>query len=127
MTYLYLAIAIVAEVVATSALKASEAFTKPGASLIVVIGYGIAFYLLTLGPVNTIEKPSLGPFFPGTRRIERGVLTVRKRNATQFRGKMAPARRVAPQKGPCGVTRRSFGVTKLLSSCLAWPLLGRQR
>lgn len=48
MTYLYLAIAIVAEVVATSALKASEAFTNPGPSLVVILGYGMAFYLLTL-------------------------------------------------------------------------------
>lgn len=48
MGYLYLAIAIVAEVAATSALKASEEFTKLGPSLIVIIGYGVAFYFLTL-------------------------------------------------------------------------------
>jgi len=46
--YLYLGIAIVAEVVATSALKASEGFTRTGPSLIVAIGYGIAFYFLSL-------------------------------------------------------------------------------
>ena len=48
MTYVYLAIAIVAEVTATSALKASEEFTKLGPSLIVIVGYAVAFYLLTL-------------------------------------------------------------------------------
>ncbi len=48
MTYLYLAIAIVAEVIATSALKASEEFTKLVPALVVVFGYGIAFYMLTL-------------------------------------------------------------------------------
>lgn len=48
MTYLYLAIAIVAEVAATSALKASEEFTKLYPSLIVVIGYSVAFYFMTL-------------------------------------------------------------------------------
>ncbi|WP_250462875.1 DMT family transporter [Microbulbifer litoralis] len=48
MAYLYLAIAIIAEVAATTALKASEQFTRPGPTLIVVVGYGIAFYLLTL-------------------------------------------------------------------------------
>jgi len=48
MAYLYLAIAIIAEVVATSALKASAEFTKLFPSLIVVIGYGIAFYFMTL-------------------------------------------------------------------------------
>ena len=48
MTYLYLAIAIVAEVAATSALKASDEFTKLVPSLIVVVGYGVAFYFMTL-------------------------------------------------------------------------------
>ena len=46
--YVSLAIAILFEVVATSALKASEGFTKPLPSLIVVIGYVIAFYFLSL-------------------------------------------------------------------------------
>ena len=48
MTYLYLAVAIIAEVIATSALKASEEFTKPVPSAIVIIGYGVAFYCLAL-------------------------------------------------------------------------------
>lgn len=48
MTYLYLAIAIFAEVAATSALKASEEFTKLYPSIIVVVGYSVAFYFMTL-------------------------------------------------------------------------------
>jgi len=48
MGYLYLAIAILAEVVATSALKYSDGFTKPLASIVVVAGYGIAFYCLSI-------------------------------------------------------------------------------
>lgn len=48
MTYLYLFLAIVAEVIATSSLKTSESFTRLGPSLIVVIGYIAAFYLLSL-------------------------------------------------------------------------------
>ncbi|MCP3667974.1 MAG: QacE family quaternary ammonium compound efflux SMR transporter [Gammaproteobacteria bacterium] len=48
MAYIYLAIAVVAEVIATSALKASEEFTKFFPSVIVIVGYGVAFYLLTL-------------------------------------------------------------------------------
>ena len=48
MPYVYLAFAIVSEVVATTALKASEEFTKPVPSIIVVVGYAISFYLLTL-------------------------------------------------------------------------------
>ncbi len=46
--WLILFIAIVAEVIATSALKSSEGFTKPIASVIVVLGYMIAFYCLSL-------------------------------------------------------------------------------
>lgn len=46
--WIYLAVAIVAEVVATSALKSSEGFTKLAPSSVVVIGYGIAFYFLSL-------------------------------------------------------------------------------
>jgi small multidrug resistance pump len=48
MTYLYLAIAIIAEVAATSALKASEEFTRLIPSIIVVVGYGVTFYFMTL-------------------------------------------------------------------------------
>ncbi len=48
MAYLYLAIAIIAEVAATSALKASEEFSKLVPSIIVVVGYGIAFYCLSV-------------------------------------------------------------------------------
>jgi small multidrug resistance pump len=48
MTYLYLFMAILAEVIATSALKSGEGFTKLGPSLLVVLGYGAAFYLLSL-------------------------------------------------------------------------------
>lgn len=46
--YAYLAIAIAFEVVATSALKASKGFTILVPSLIVAIGYGVAFYSLSL-------------------------------------------------------------------------------
>jgi small multidrug resistance pump len=46
--YVLLAIAIVAEVVATSALRASEGFSRLLPAATVVIGYGIAFYCLSL-------------------------------------------------------------------------------
>lgn len=48
MPYLYLAVAIVAEVIATSALKASEGFSKTIPSIAVVVGYGVAFYCLSM-------------------------------------------------------------------------------
>ncbi len=46
--FIYLSIAIVAEVIGTSALKASEEFSKLWPSLIVIAGYGVAFYFLSL-------------------------------------------------------------------------------
>jgi len=48
MPYWYLAIAIIAEVIATNALKASNEFTKLVPSIIVVVGYGASFYLLSI-------------------------------------------------------------------------------
>jgi len=48
MKWLHLIIAVVSEVIATSALKSSESFTKLYPSLIVVVGYGTAFYFLSL-------------------------------------------------------------------------------
>lgn len=46
--YAWLAIAIVAEVVGTSALRAAEGFTRLWPTLVVTLGYGTAFYCLSL-------------------------------------------------------------------------------
>ena len=46
--WLALAIAIVAEVIGTTALKASNEFTRLVPSLIVVVGYGTAFYFMSI-------------------------------------------------------------------------------
>jgi len=46
--WLFLSIAIVAEVIATSALKSSAGFTRLWPSLLVAAGYGAAFYFLSL-------------------------------------------------------------------------------
>ncbi len=48
MHWIYLAIAIIAEVIATTALKAAAGFTRPLPSLVVVTGYAIAFFCLSL-------------------------------------------------------------------------------
>ena len=48
MENLYLAVAIISEVIATSALKSSNGFTNLWPSVSVVAGYGIAFYMLSL-------------------------------------------------------------------------------
>ncbi|MGI4856855.1 MAG: SMR family transporter [Janthinobacterium lividum] len=46
--YLFLAAAILAEVVATSALKGSEGFTRAWPSVLTVVGYLLSFYFLSL-------------------------------------------------------------------------------
>nr|WP_067298148.1 multidrug efflux SMR transporter [Marinobacterium profundum] len=48
MHWFYLIIAIVAEVIGTSALKAADGFTRPGPSALVVVAYGISFLCLSL-------------------------------------------------------------------------------
>ncbi|WP_205191727.1 multidrug efflux SMR transporter [Burkholderia sp. LMG 13014] len=47
-SYLFLFIAILGEVGATSALKASDGFTKLWPAVFSVVGYGVAFYFLSL-------------------------------------------------------------------------------
>lgn len=48
MPYVFLAVAIVAEVLATTALKLSEGFSRPPWVAATVVGYGVAFYFLSL-------------------------------------------------------------------------------
>ncbi|MCH2164611.1 MAG: SMR family transporter [Marinovum sp.] len=46
--YLALVIAVAAETIGTTALKASEQFTKLGPSLVVIVAYAVAFYFLAM-------------------------------------------------------------------------------
>lgn len=46
--WIFLSIAIVSEVIATSSLKAAEGFTRLWPSLVVIVGYLLAFYFLSL-------------------------------------------------------------------------------
>jgi small multidrug resistance pump len=46
--YMALALAITAEVIATSALKATDSFTRPLPSVLVVVAYAVAFYFLSV-------------------------------------------------------------------------------
>ncbi len=48
MHYFYLVVAIATEVISTSLLKATEEFTKPLPTVIVIVGYLLSFYFLTL-------------------------------------------------------------------------------
>ena len=45
---LFLAIAIVGEVIATSFLRASQGFTQPVPTIVVLVGYGVTFYFFSL-------------------------------------------------------------------------------
>lgn len=46
--YIYLALAIILEVLATNFLKTTEGFTKLLPSIVVIVGYSGAFYFLSL-------------------------------------------------------------------------------
>ena len=48
MNWLYLGIAIVAEVIGTTALKATDGFSRIVPSLIVALAYGASFFFLSL-------------------------------------------------------------------------------
>ena len=56
MHYVFLILAIVAEVVGTTALKSANGFTRLWPSLVVLLGYGSAFFLLSL----IVQKMPLG-------------------------------------------------------------------
>ncbi|MGI4884593.1 MAG: DMT family transporter [Janthinobacterium lividum] len=47
MPYVFLFLAIVSEVIGTTALTASNQFSKPGPSVVTVVGYGLAFYFFS--------------------------------------------------------------------------------
>ncbi len=63
-TYIYLAIAIIAEVTATSTLKLSEEFTKPIPSLVVIIAFGVSLYFMTL-TLRTLPVGIMYAFWSG--------------------------------------------------------------
>jgi|TARA_B110000908_G_C10214175_1_gene431858 small multidrug resistance pump len=54
--YLILALAVMFETVGTTALKASEQFSKLGPSIVVVLAYAVSFYLLSI----TLRTISVG-------------------------------------------------------------------
>lgn len=47
MPYLYLTLAVLAETIGTTALQASQQFSRPLPTVITIVGYGTAFYLLS--------------------------------------------------------------------------------
>jgi small multidrug resistance pump len=47
-SWIFLSVAILTEVVATSALKASDGFSRIMPSIVVIVGYVLSFYFLSL-------------------------------------------------------------------------------
>lgn len=56
MKWIYLIIAIFTEVIATSALKESQGFSKIFPSVVVIVGYSLTFYFMSL----TLKEMSVG-------------------------------------------------------------------
>tara|TARA_B100000902_G_scaffold86356_2_gene90528 strand:- start:4907 stop:5236 length:330 start_codon:yes stop_codon:yes gene_type:complete len=56
MKWIYLIIAIITEVIATSALKESQGFSKIFPSVVVIVGYSLTFYFMSL----TLKEMSVG-------------------------------------------------------------------
>jgi small multidrug resistance pump len=64
MPYVFLAFAIVAEVIGTSALKASEGFSKTAPLIATVVAYGAAFYCLSV-TLKTVPVGVAYAIWPG--------------------------------------------------------------
>ena len=65
MQYLYLFGGIACEVVATSALKATNGFTRPGATLVTLLGYALALYLISI-PARSLPLGVVYAIWSGT-------------------------------------------------------------
>jgi len=83
--------------------------------------------LFAQGVITINKSVLLGLFFCPARQHERGVVVLHKRAITLLGKKTGPALRVAAEKTPCRVVRRSFEISKPLSSRLAWRLFSRKR
>ncbi|WP_142850804.1 multidrug efflux SMR transporter [Telmatospirillum sp. J64-1] len=104
MPYLLLIAAIIAEVTATTALKASAGFSKLGPSLLVVSGYGIAFWLLSL----TLERLPLAAVYAIWSGV--GMAGVAMTGWLLFRESLGP------------VTLAGIGIIVLGVAVLAWGM-----
>lgn len=69
----FLAVAIIAEVAATSALKTSEGFSRLVASIVVVVGYALALFSMAL-TLKTIPLVGMAARWPATPSGRAGVV-----------------------------------------------------
>lgn len=67
-----LLLAIVSETVGTLALKMAQGFTRPVPSILVVLGYGAAFYLLSL----TLDKIAISTAYAIWAGVGTAAVTV---------------------------------------------------
>ena len=72
-TYLVLLVAIIAEVIATSSLRASDQFTRFWPSVVVVLGYGLAIYLLSVS-VRTMPTGIVYAIWSGLGIVLVGII-----------------------------------------------------
>ena len=72
-SYAYLAVAILAELVGTSALKLSDGMSRPAPGAVVVVGYGVAFWCMALAlktlPVGLVYAIWAGIGIAGIKAI----------------------------------------------------------
>jgi small multidrug resistance pump len=83
--YALLLAAILSELAGTTALKLSDGFSKPLPSLAVVVGYGLAFYLLSL----TLEELPVGPVYATWAAL--GIVGVTAIGIVAFGERLDPA------------------------------------
>ncbi|AGB33239.1 quaternary ammonium compound-resistance protein [Natrinema pellirubrum DSM 15624] len=83
--YVLLAGAILSELVGTTALKLSEGFSRPLPSLVVLLGYGVAFYLLSL----TLEELPVGLVYATWAAL--GIVGVASIGVVVFGERLDPA------------------------------------
>lgn len=74
MTYTWLMVAIVAEVIATTSLKLSEGFSRLWPSVATVVFYGVAFYCLAL-TMRTIPTGIIYAIWSGAGIVLIGVVS----------------------------------------------------
>ncbi len=70
---LFLAVAIIVEVIATTALKSSDSFTRLIPSVISIAGYCIAFWCLTI-PMRTIPTGIIYAIWSGAGIVLIGIV-----------------------------------------------------
>jgi len=125
--WLLLGIAIVVEVIATNALKASDGFSRWRPSVAVMVGYGIAFYCLSRGPANAIRVARAGSFLRARQGRARECTSVHERVMTRYGGQKDPARRVACSWPPSGSAQLDLAASQACTTHYHRTATNKQR